>query len=283
MQHDIKTNKPDRYAVIGNPIAHSKSPDIHHLFAEQTGENISYEKILGDEQNFNKSVKKFFSVGGKGLNVTLPFKNDAYSFVDLLTDYAKHSKAVNTIIPQSNGEFLGANTDGIGLLRDLKKTLRLRLLDKSILIIGAGGAVQGIVEPLLNEKPAELLIANRTLSKAQLIANNFKSIGEIQTCSLHEIPLKPFDLVMHATSAALLDKQLELPPEIIGSQTCCYDLLYSETDTPFIQWAKDHNAQQIVDGFGMLLEQAAESFYLWRGKRPDTTMAYNYLRQNSPA
>ena len=283
MQHDIKTNKPERYAVIGNPIAHSKSPEIHHLFAEQTGENILYEKILGDEHNFNATAVKFFSTGGKGLNITLPFKNDAYDFVDQLTDYAKHSKAVNTIIPQANGVFLGANTDGIGLLRDLKKTLRLQLLSKNILIIGAGGAVQGIVEPLLGEKPAKLLIANRTLSKARSIADSFKNIGEIQTCGLHEIPLKPFDLVVHATSAVLYDQQLELPPEIIGSQTCCYDLVYSDMDTPFMQWAKNHNAQQTADGFGMLLEQAAESFYLWRGKRPDTAMAYNYLRQNSPA
>ncbi len=268
----------DRYAVIGNPIEHSKSPDIHLLFADQTGERLSYEKILTDKDNFSQVITKFFTNGGKGMNVTVPFKNDACEFVDELTEYAKHAGAVNTIYKNESGNFIGANTDGIGLLRDLKKILRLQLLNKKILVIGAGGATQGIVEPLLKENPSELIIANRTVSKAEAITEQFKSFGKISSCSLTEIPKHSFDLVVHATSAGLQGNKVELPAEIIGSNTCCYDLSYSDQDTPFMQWAKNHNAGKVVDGFGMLLEQAAEAFYLWRGKRPDTGMAYHYFR-----
>lgn len=268
----------DRYAVIGNPIEHSKSPEIHLLFADQTGELLSYEKIIAEENEFKNIVEHFFLSGGKGLNVTVPFKNEAYEFVDEHSDYAKHAEAVNTIYKNENGKFVGANTDGIGLLRDLKKNVRLQLSDQKILIVGAGGATQGIVEPLLNENPAELLIANRTLSKAESIADKFVSFGKIESCMLNEIPKKQFDLVIHATSAGLQGSNVELPTEIIGENTYCYDLLYSDQHTPFMQWAKANHATCVVDGFGMLLEQAAEAFYLWRGKRPDTSMAYHYFR-----
>lgn len=268
----------DRYAVIGNPIEHSKSPDIHLLYADQTGELLSYEKILADENSFKSVVEEFFDHGGKGLNVTLPFKNAAYEFVDELSDYAKHASAVNTIYKNSTGKYIGANTDGIGLLRDLKKTLRLRLQKKKILIVGAGGATQGIVEPLLNENPAELLIANRTVSKAEKITKQFEKFGRISSCALNEIPKQVYEVVLHATSAGLHGKNIELPSEIISPTTCCYDLIYSDQDTPFMQWAKQHDAEYVIDGFGMLLEQAAEAFYIWRGKRPDTGMAYHYFR-----
>ena len=273
-------NEPlkDRYAVIGNPIEHSKSPDIHLLFADQTGEILSYEKIFAEENEFSQVVEDFFNNGGKGLNVTVPFKNLAYEIVDELSEYARHARAVNTIYRDNTGRFVGANTDGIGLLRDLKKTLRLQLLDKKILIVGAGGATQGIVEPLLNENPVELVIANRTPGKAEIIADQFKSFGNINYCALNEIPKQHFDLVLHATSAGLQGDNVALATEIIGPDTCCYDLLYSDQDTPFMRWAKKLNAKTVVDGFGMLLEQAAEAFYLWRGKRPDTGMAYHYFR-----
>ena len=275
-------NEPlkDRYAVIGNPIEHSKSPDIHLLFADQTGEILSYEKILAEESEFSQVVKEFFNNGGKGLNVTVPFKNLACEFVDELSEYAEHARAVNTIYRNNAGRFVGVNTDGIGLLRDLKKTLRLQLLNKKILIVGAGGATQGIVEPLLNEKPVELLIANRTPSKAEIIAKQFKSYGNINCCALNEIPKQHFDLVLHATSAGLQGNSVALPTEIIGPNSCCYDLLYSDQDTSFMEWAKKLHAKTVIDGFGMLLEQAAEAFYLWRGKRPDTGMAYHYFRPN---
>ena len=272
----------DRYAVIGNPIEHSKSPDIHLLFADQTGEQLHYEKILADEDRFSQVASKFFADGGKGLNVTVPFKNDACAFVDELTDYAKNAGAVNTIYKNDNGKLIGANTDGIGLLRDLKKTLRVPIINTKILIVGAGGATQGIVEPLLNEQPTELIIANRTVSKADVIAEQFKDFAKnkssIGSCSLDDIPKQPFDLVLHATSAGLQGGQCCYQQEIIGSNTCCYDLLYSDQDTPFMAWAKNNNAGKVEDGFGMLLEQAAEAFYIWRGMRPDTGMAYHYFR-----
>ena len=281
MKEGSKKEIVDLYAVVGNPIAHSMSPEIHNLFADQTGESIRYEKILVEHEQFAETVKEFFSTGGKGLNVTLPFKTDAFEFTHEHTEFAEHAGAVNTIIQQSNESYLGANTDGIGLLRDLKKTLRLQLSDKNILIIGGGGATQGIVEPLLIEFPAELIIANRTLSKAQSIEKKFYTMGNIQSCSLSQIPIKQYDLILHATSASLSENNLELPDEIVSPNTCCYDLSYGDVDTPFMQWANNLGAAVVTDGFGMLLEQAAESFYLWRGKRPDTTMALNYFRPKS--
>ncbi len=268
----------DQYAVIGNPIEHSKSPDIHLLFADQTGEQLHYEKMLVDEGKFSHVAAKFFADGGKGLNVTVPFKNDACEFVDELTDYATHAGAVNTIYIGKNNKLIGDNTDGIGLLRDLKKTHRIQIENKKVLIIGAGGATQGIVEPLLNEQPDQLLIANRTASKAEVIAEQFITFGEINSCALNEIPKHSFDIVLHATSAGLQGQNITLPNEIISSDSCCYDLLYGDEDTPFMQWAKQCNAGKVVDGFGMLLEQAAEAFYIWRGKRPDTAMALHYFR-----
>ena len=276
----------DQYAVIGNPIEHSKSPDIHLLFADQTGEQLRYTKMLVEEGAFSQTVTDFFSSGGKGLNVTVPFKNDAYQFVDELTAYAKNAGAVNTLYKNENGKYVGANTDGIGLLRDLKKSLRVQIINKKILIVGAGGATQGIVEPLLHEKPSALTIANRTVSKAQAIVKQFENSAKdpglhennLNACALNDIPKQAFDLVLHATSAGLQGTNVELPIEIIGPNTCCYDLLYSDDDTPFMAWAKNNHAEKVVDGFGMLLEQAAEAFYIWRGQRPDTAMAQHYFR-----
>lgn len=268
----------NRYAVVGNPIAHSKSPEIHLLFADQTGEAIKYEKVLAEKDCVAQTFKEFFTNGGKGLNVTVPFKTDAYDFVDALSDYAKNAGAVNTIVLQKDGKLFGANTDGIGLLRDLKKRLRLQLEQKKILLLGAGGAAQGIVEPLLEENPAELMIANRTLKKAQDIVQRFSSYSVLQGCALDDIPAKIYDVILHATSAGLHHANLELPAAIIDTNTCCYDLLYSDSDTAFMQWCKSRGAENVIDGFGMLLEQAAEAFYLWRGTRPDTTMAYHYFR-----
>ncbi len=271
----------DQYAVIGNPIEHSKSPDIHLLFADQTGEQLNYKKLFADEDKFSRVVTEFFTNGGKGLNVTVPFKNNACEFVDELTDYAAHAGAVNTIYIGKNNKLIGDNTDGIGLLRDLKKSLRIQIENKKILIIGAGGATQGIVEPLLNEQPDQLLIANRTVSKAEVIAEQFITFGEVKSCALDEIPKQPFDVVLHATSAGLQGHNVTLPTEILSANTCCYDLLYSDQDTPFMQWAKQYKSGKVVDGFGMLLEQAAEAFYLWRGKRPDTAMAQHYFRPDT--
>lgn len=271
-------SEPDRYAVIGNPVAHSRSPEIHLLFAEQTDEDILYDRLLAEPGDFAAIVSGFFEAGGRGLNVTVPFKGEAFEWAEQHSDLAAHAGAVNTLIAQDDGTFLGANTDGIGLLRDLKKSLRLSIQDTRILILGAGGAVRGILGPLLHEKPALLLIANRTPERAEALAEHFQTHGQIRGCGLEAIEPGPYDLIVHATSAALQDQDLGLPGTLIGPQTRCYDLLYSDTDTPFMHWAKTQRASQVTDGFGMLLEQAAESFYLWRGKRPDTTMARNWLR-----
>ena len=270
--------KPDRYAVIGNPIAHSRSPEIHQLFADQTGECIRYEKILAEPDKFTTAVRQFFDAGGRGLNVTLPFKGEAFEFAARCTDLAEHAGAVNTLIVQDDGSCLGANTDGIGLLRDLKKSLRLSIHDKRLLILGAGGATRGILEPLLHEKPGALVIANRAPGRAEALVEHFSPLGPMQACALDAIPAGPYDLVVHATSAGLQDQALDLPGTLVGPETCCYDLIYSEAPTPFMRWAQNHQAARITDGLGMLLEQAAESFYLWRGKRPDTAMASNNLR-----
>lgn len=279
MQPGTPDNVPQRYAVVGRPIAHSRSPEIHSLFADQTGENIRYDKILAGKDGFLSAAEAFFKAGGKGLNVTLPFKADACKFVDRLTDLARRAGAVNTIMQQADGGYLGANTDGIGLLRDLKKRLRLQLSDRKILILGAGGATRGIVEPLLQEAPGELLIANRTPANATGIAERFRASGEIRGCGLSRIPAGHYDLVIHATSATLHGAdECDFPTEVIGPRTYCYDLVYGDHDTPFMRWSRRHGAVNVFDGFGMLLEQAAEAFYLWRGKRPDTAMAYRYLR-----
>ena len=268
--------------MIGNPVAHSRSPEIHLLFAEQTDEDILYDRLLAEPGDFAATVSGFFEAGGRGLNVTVPFKGEAFEWAEQHSDLATHAGAVNTLIAQDDGTCLGANTDGIGLLRDLKKSLRLSIQDTRILILGAGGATRGILEPLLQEKPALLLVANRTPERAEALAEHFRMHGQIRGCSLEAIEPGPYDLIVHATSAALQDQDLGLPDTLIGPQTRCYDLLYSDTTTPFMRWSKAQGASQVTDGFGMLLEQAAESFYLWRGKRPDTAMVRNYLRPGTP-
>lgn len=283
MQQASVKDMTDRYGVIGNPIAHSRSPDIHRLFAEQTGEHITYERILATRQDFTQVVRQFQDDGGKGLNVTLPFKHDACELVDQITELADHAGAVNTLLLQDDGTCIGANTDGIGLLRDLKKSLQLPLHARKILVLGAGGAARGIIEPLLGERPDILLIANRTKANARAIADTFQEAGPVWGCSLDEIPSRPFDLILHATSAGLQHRDLALPAGLVGSHTCCYDLMYGDTPSPFMQWGREQGAERVVDGFGMLLEQAAESFYLWRGKRPDTAMACRCLRPQPPA
>ncbi len=276
-------NVTDRYAVIGNPIAHSLSPEIHLLFAEQTNERITYEKLFAPPGDFARITVRFFANEGRGLNVTVPFKREACGFVDQTTQFAENSGAVNTILLQEDGTYLGANTDGIGLLRDLKKSLHLQVQDRSVLILGAGGATRGIVEPLLREQPAELLIANRTPDRAETIAAMFRHVGRVRSCALDEIPVRPYDLILHATSAPLQNSRLTLPGGIVSPNTCCYDLMYGKDVTSFMRWALAQNAGRVVDGFGMLLEQAAESFFLWRGKRPDTDMARKCLRPDPAA
>ena len=271
---------PDRYAVIGNPIEHSKSPQIHTAFAKQESTQIHYEKILAAEDGFIDSVNQFKQQHGLGLNVTVPFKIQAYRHCVDLTPQAKAAKAVNTISFNRAGEWLGANTDGIGLLRDLTKNINCALTNKNILILGAGGACRGILLPLLEESPTNLMIANRTVEKAQQLAGEFTSVGKVSACGYHDLEDQSFDIILNATSSSLSNEVPPIPTQAIGNNCLCYDLMYSDKDTAFMLWAKQHKATNVSDGLGMLIEQAAASYFIWRGFKPDTSKIFNLLRPN---
>tara|TARA_R110002049_G_scaffold252264_1_gene427054 strand:+ start:186672 stop:187493 length:822 start_codon:yes stop_codon:yes gene_type:complete len=268
----------NKYAVIGNPIKHSKSPLIHNTFAQQEGISIDYQRILTNENEFTTCVNDFANQGGMGLNVTVPFKVLAYQQCQQLNELARAAGAVNTISFDPVTGWTGANTDGIGLLSDLKHNQNFQPANKSILILGAGGATRGILLPLLNEKPDYILIANRTVSKADDLANTFSSEGKIDSCGFEEIDRKKFDLVINATSASLANDIPPVPAKVIGTETLCYDLAYSDQPTAFINWSYSLNAKRAIDGLGMLVEQAAESYYIWRGFRPETKPVFKLLR-----
>lgn len=267
----------DRYAVIGHPIAHSRSPVIHKLFAEQTGQNISYTAIDVPPSDLGPALKKFFATGGRGLNVTVPHKTQVMSLMDTLTPQAKLAGAVNTITLLKNGTLEGDNTDGIGLIADLRDNLKFELIDSSILILGAGGASRGIVPPLLEQIPAEIIIANRSLDKARGLASAFADLGNLHACSFDDLERRQFHLIINATSAGLHGEVPPFPASIIRPDTVCYDLSYSMRDTPFIAWAKQHGCRRAYQGWGMLVEQAAESFAIWRGVRPETARVRKQL------
>jgi shikimate dehydrogenase len=275
----------DRYAVFGNPIAHSKSPIIHAEFAKQAGAAIVYERQLVEEEKFAAAAQEFFAGGGCGLNITVPFKLDAFEFADQLTERAKLAGAVNTLKKLPDGKILGDNTDGAGLLCDITKNLGWTIAGKRVLVLGAGGAVRGVIAPLLAENPQRLVIANRTLAKAEELVQLFNSgkhaqASKVLRASSLQIHARPFDIVINATSASLGGAMLELSPTILAPAACCYDMMYGKELTPFLQWAKQHGAQ-VADGLGMLIEQAAESFYLWRGdqKRLDAESVMALLRK----
>lgn len=260
----------DTYAVIGNPVAHSKSPLIHTEFAKQTQQKLQYLKIISPLDQFFETVTQFKQRGGKGLNVTLPFKEQAYHYVSECSARARLAKAVNTIVFNKDGNSYGDNTDGVGLIRDLSLNHHFSLRDKRILVLGAGGAVRGILAPLLAEHPQYLVIANRTVEKAQQLHQEFSHLGQIQSCGFSQFPEQVFDLIINGTSASLSAELPPLPGVLVSPETFCYDLVFSDKPTIFLQWAKQHGAQHSADGLGMLVEQAAESFYIWRGIRPNT-------------
>ncbi|MFK7795227.1 MAG: shikimate dehydrogenase [Gammaproteobacteria bacterium] len=267
------------YAVIGNPIQHSKSPQIHSAFAEQEKINIDYQRILAEPDQFAQSVNQFISQGGLGLNVTVPFKIVAYGQCQHLNEYAQAAGAVNTISFDSTIGWMGANTDGIGLLTDLKHNQHLQLKNNNILILGAGGATRGILLPLLQEMPNRILIANRTVSKANDLAYSFSTAGNIQSCGFDQIDTSQvFDLIINATSASLNNDVPDIANTVVGTETVCYDLAYSDKPTAFMSWSNNLNAKKSIDGIGMLIEQAAESYYIWRGFRPDTKPVFDLLR-----
>lgn len=262
-------SKTDSYAVFGHPINHSKSPRIHSLFAEQADQNIDYVAKDVPAECFRASANAFFNRGGKGLNCTVPLKELAWQYADVLTERAQLAKAVNTLALQDDGTIIGDNTDGIGLIRDLTINLGIKLIDKRILILGAGGASRGILAPLLAEQPRQLIIANRSVEKADTLANQFSALGAISSARFSDLNGQ-FDLIINATSASLSNQLPPMADNLLSNTGCCYDLAYANQPTAFVHWGIEHGASKSIDGLGMLVEQAAEAFYLWRQIRPDT-------------
>lgn len=267
----------DRYAVIGNPIEHSRSPQIHTAFAKQTGEDIRYERILGDPKGFESEVAAFFAAGGRGLNVTVPFKERAFRLADSLSERADAAGAVNTLIVRDGG-VMGENTDGVGLVRDLGCNHMFGITGARVLLLGAGGAVRGVLRPLIDEKPGSLVIANRTASKALVLAEAMAGVGSVVGCGLDELGGRQFDLIINGTAAGLEAKVPEIPDDCLAQGGWTYDMLYGMEPTAFVEWGRARGAARALDGLGMLVEQAAESFRLWRGVQPDTASVIESLR-----
>lgn len=271
----------DRYAVIGDPISHSKSPLIHQLFAEQTGQTMQYEaiRIDAEDANFVDEIRAIQQAGYKGLNITVPYKLDAFELADQLTPRAEVAHAVNTFAFLENGQILGDNTDGAGLVMDIELNGQRPFIDKKVLIIGAGGAVQGILQPLLAKQPGLVHIANRTAKRAQVLGQRFDTQVPIHGSGWDEIPLEPFDIIINGTSASLEGKLPPVSAEVIGPNSLVYDMMYGAEPTVFLNWAQQHQPQcQRMDGLGMLVGQAAESFYLWRGVMPKTKPVIEQVR-----
>jgi len=268
----------DRYAVFGNPISHSKSPLIHHLFAQQTSQNIEYTAELVATDGFDAAVADFARRGGKGLNITVPFKQQAFALATRRSARAERAGAVNTLVLHSPGDYYGDTTDGIGLVRDLIRNHRYKLCDKKILVLGAGGAVRGILEPLLDNRPAQLTIANRTRTTAVQLASDFADLGEVHGCGLNDIGGDAFDIIINGTSASLGGELPPLSPALLHANTFCYDMMYAAVATPFMRWSKENGCAETADGLGMLVEQAAESFRIWRGVEPVTGKVIETVR-----
>jgi shikimate dehydrogenase len=271
---------PDKYAVIGNPVEHSLSPAIHAAFARATRQDISYGKIHAPADGFKAAALRFRDEGGKGLNVTLPFKHEAWNLVGAHSADATGAEAVNTI-EFLEDKMVGHNTDGVGLVCDLKDNLRCPIKDQRVLLMGAGGAAYGVMERLLHEQPQKVVIANRTLEKAQSLVGHFETrpglpIHKLTGCSYEDLHSERFDLVINATSAGLTNEMPPLPPDIFARNALAYDMVYGKV-TPFLSFAQDR-AARVSDGLGMLVAQAAESFFIWRGVRPETAPVIEALR-----
>lgn len=268
----------DQYAVFGNPIAHSKSPDIHQAFAEQTKQLLRYSKQLVELEQFSLSASKFLQGDGQGFNITVPFKEEAYAWVEELDLLAQRAGAVNTIALK-NGKTKGYNTDGLGLVRDLCVNNQIKLEDKNILILGAGGAVRGVLEPILNKNPTSITIANRTVAKAQMLADLFDDFGHVLACGYEQLEGHHFDLIINGTSTGLTGDLPPIPSNILHKGGTAYDMMYAQEPTAFVKWGLDHGADLALDGLGMLVEQAAEAFMIWRGVRPDTAPVMQEMRK----
>jgi shikimate dehydrogenase len=272
----------DRYAVVGNPVAHSKSPLIHAQFARQTGEDIEYDRILAPLDGFRATVEQFRRGGGKGLNVTVPFKLEAFALATQRSQRALDAEAVNVL--KFDGERIeGHNTDGIGLVRDIEVNLGFSIAGRRVLLMGAGGAAQGTLAPVLEAGPVLLIIGNRTVGKAQRLAQRFASMGrfpgvEVGASDYASLAGRVFDLIINATSASLSDTVPELPAGVFAPGSLAYDMMYGKGLTPFLAVARAQGAARLADGIGMLVEQAAESFLIWRGMRPRTDAVIAQLK-----
>ncbi len=277
----------DRYVVIGNPIAHSKSPQIHAAFARQTGEAIAYERLLAPLDGFEDAVRTFIATGGRGASVTVPFKLEAFALADALSERATAAGAVNTLRFDRAGEqvnIVGDNTDGVGLVRDIMVNAGVAVSGARVLLLGAGGAARGVILPLLAESPAQLVIANRTLSRADALVAQFAGAAQtlpavpaVLSAARFESLDGNFDLIINATSASLSSELPPIPASVFGSGSFAYDMMYGAQPTLFMQMAAQAGAG-VRDGLGMLVEQAAESFFVWRGVRPQTMPVYRELR-----
>lgn len=260
----------DQYGVVGHPVAHSLSPFIHAMFARQTGQSMSYRLFDFPPEGLQEHITGFFAQGGRGLNVTLPHKVAAVERADELTSRARHAGAINTLMMRNDGTVLGDNTDGVGLTQDLCVNQRVVITRRRVLIIGAGGAVRGVLAPLLALTPEALVIANRTADRAKALAAAFAQMGNVEGVGFRYIAGGPYDIVINATSASLTGEIPDVPIGVIGSETFCYDMAYGKGGTPFVRWCMELGCRAAASGWGMLVEQAAESFRLWRGVRPLT-------------
>ncbi len=261
---------PDRYAVIGHPIAHSRSPQIHALFARQTRQTMIYDAIDVAPQELQAQLGDFFASGGRGLNVTVPHKETVIACCGSASERVRIAGAANTIMVGPAGELIADNTDGVGLVRDLTRNLGIAVGARRVLLLGAGGAARGVLAPLLALAPRELVIANRNVERAVELASAFAALGAVRGSGFAQLDGTHFDLIVNATAASLQGQLPPLPASVVGAGTACYDLFYAGNATRFTQWALESGAAQAHMGLGMLVEQAAESFYLWRGLRPDT-------------
>ena len=271
----------DRYAVIGNPIAHSKSPLIHAAFARETGQDLDYGRILGDPDDFAGDVRRFLAARGRGLNVTVPFKEVAYALADELGPAAASAGAVNTLTALADARLRGDNTDGVGLVRDLVANHGFESRGARVLLLGAGGAARGVLFPLLETGLASLILANRTAAKARELVAVVRD-ARVDGGGLEELRGRPFDLIINATAAGLDGAVPDLPADCLAPGGWTYDLLYGDQPTPFCRWGQARGAAQALDGLGMLVEQAAESFWLWRQVRPSTAPVIQWLRAGAP-
>lgn len=272
----------NHFGVLGNPVAHSQSPRIHQLFARQFGIKIEYDRIQVDAGGFAQAVSHFAAHGGTGLNVTLPYKVEAWKLCrrpgNHLSEPAQRAQAVNTLRFERGGAVFGDNTDGIGMVRDIERNLGVVIAGKNVLLLGAGGAVRGVLEPLLRRQPDGVTIANRTAPKARALAEQFGDTVAVVGCGDDQVGESVFDLIINGTAASLDGELPRLDPRCLGARSVVYDMMYARAPTVFMRWALAHGAGRVSDGLGMLVEQAAESFHLWHDKRPDTAPVLDALR-----